>query len=394
MRPNPIRTWMLALLLAISGAVALGQSADDQLPSYKNYRDSQGPRSVHVVRIPRGRAPFALLSGHAGGRAVGLSPIPEQAASFDPSRPVIAALNGDFYRRDGPYAGDPRGLQIVDGELMSAPGGTASCWVDAAGEPHTGVTRSVFRVTWPDGTSAAFGLNGNRRPNSLELYTPAVGASTRTSGGRELILEAASNRPLLPLKPNQTYRARVRETREKGDTRLPPGCVVLSIGPGLARTVPALPAGTELSFATDIEPSLKGVTTALSGGPVLVQNGKRQRIRTSDEDDDSFRATSMLERHPRSAIGWNEEAFFLVAVDGRQRNSVGMTLNELAAFLVELGCREAMNLDGGGSSTLWFDGRIRNRPCDGHARPVANALVVVRADPRSPRKAAVEPARE
>ena len=371
-------------MLAVSCAGAFGQAQDAQEPSYRIYKDSKGPRSIHVVRIPRGRAPLQVLTSHAAGRAVGLSSIPEQAADFDPSRPVVAALNGDFYRREGAYAGDPRGLQIVDGELISAPTGTATFWIDAVAKPHTEVTVSTLRVRWPNGTSAAFGLNGNRRPNSLELYTPAVGSSTHTSGGRELVLEPAANSPWMPLRPNHIYRARVRECRDRGDTRIPPGCMVLSIGPSLARTTVPLPVGAELSLSTEIQPSLKGSRTAISGGPVLVHEGRRQRIRSTDEDDDSYKSSSMMERHPRSAVGWNDDAFFLVAVDGRQRNSVGMNLNELAGFLVELGCQEAMNLDGGGSSTLWFDGRIRNRPCDGRARPVANAILVIRSKPAGP----------
>jgi exopolysaccharide biosynthesis protein len=55
-----------------------------------------------------------------------------------------------------------------------------------------------------------------------------------------------------------------------------------------------------------------------------------------------------------------------------------MTLDELAAYLVGLGCREAMNFDGGGSATLWYEGKVRNRPCDGYERRVANALFVLR----------------
>ena len=87
----------------------------------------------------------------------------------------------------------------------------------------------------------------------------------------------------------------------------------------------------------------------------------------------------MLERHPRSAIGWNKNWFFLVEVDGRQRDlSVGMTLDELSNYLVKLGCEEALNLDGGGSATIWYQGEVRNSPCDGYERPIANSLVVLR----------------
>jgi len=87
----------------------------------------------------------------------------------------------------------------------------------------------------------------------------------------------------------------------------------------------------------------------------------------------------MTERHPRSAIGWDARHLYLVEVDGRQENlSVGMTVEELAGHMARLGCSDAMNLDGGGSATLWCAGKIRNSPCDGRERPIANALVVLR----------------
>jgi hypothetical protein len=78
-----------------------------------------------------------------------------------------------------------------------------------------------------------------------------------------------------------------------------------------------------------------------------------------------------------SAIGWNKDSFWLVQVDGRQRRSIGMNLSELSKLLIDLGCTEGMNLDGGGSATLWYNGKVRNRPCDGEEREIANSLVVV-----------------
>jgi exopolysaccharide biosynthesis protein len=90
-----------------------------------------------------------------------------------------------------------------------------------------------------------------------------------------------------------------------------------------------------------------------------------------------------LPRHPRTALGWNDEHFFLVVVDGRQEAlSVGMTYRELAALMRRLGCTHAMNLDGGGSSTLWLGGRIMNSPSDGRERPVANSLIVISDEPK------------
>ena len=338
--------------------------------------------------MPLRKSPFEVRAVHAGGYAVGLGRLSDQARLLASEQATpMAAINGDFYQRGGPYAGDPRGLQIVDGELISAPSGSASFWIDALGEPHATNTTSLLEVTWPDGTTAPVGLNGGRPSNEIELYTPAIGPSTQTGGGRELVLEPRGNTLWLPLRPGRVYPARIREVRETGDTRILPGTMVLSIGPSLARRVPWLQSGDELIVSTATSPSLRGARTAISGGPLLVRDGKRQRIQTADSD--SYEFSSMTERHPRSAIGWNENYFFLVQVDGRQRNlSVGMTLSELAALMVELGCQEALNLDGGGSATLWYDGRVRNRPCDGYERAIANSVVVVKKN-----SAAVDPAK-
>ena len=69
----------------------------------------------------------------------------------------------------------------------------------------------------------------------------------------------------------------------------------------------------------------------------------------------------------------------MVEVDGRQKGlSAGMTLDELSNFLVKLGCQDAINLDGGGSATLWYAGSVRNSPCDRAERDIANGLVVVK----------------
>ena len=69
----------------------------------------------------------------------------------------------------------------------------------------------------------------------------------------------------------------------------------------------------------------------------------------------------------------------MVVVDGRQRDlSVGMSLDELSEWLLRLGCEGAMNFDGGGSATLWYEGKVRNSPCDQYERKIANSLIVVR----------------
>jgi hypothetical protein len=236
---------------------------------------------------------------------------------------------------------------------------------------------SLFQITWPDGTITPFGLNGERRSGSVELYTPIAGASTRTRGGRELILGRDQTNRWLPLRLGLTYSARLLEVRETGNTRLAPGQLVLSLGPNALRQLPEVQPGAVLRLSTATAPALHGVRAAIGGGPVLVHNGKRQKPPPRAFESGEYEYASMFERHPRAAIGWNEHYFFLVEVDGRQRLSIGMTLDELSAFLINLGCDEAMNFDGGGSATLWYEGEVRNNPCERGEREIANCLVVV-----------------
>lgn len=348
--------------------------------SYTNLRVSGEPWSIHVVRVDRTSGVYELQTAHAGARAVSLATLSEQVGQTMGRYAVpVAGINGDFYQRDRLFAGDPRGLQIVAGELLSAPSGGTALWIDAANQPHIGKVEPRFEVTWPDGQRLPFGLNGERSPVAAQLYTPAIGDSTRAGAAREFVLEAPTNTPpgrWLPLRISTNFTARVREVRERGGTPLATDTLVLSVGQGRARSLPAIAPGELLRISTATVPSLAGAMHAVGGGPALVGGGRRVRVAANGDDD--FISSSMFERHPRSAIGWNDSQWIFALVDGRQRNSSGMTLDELGAFLVKLGCTDAMNLDGGGSATLWYDGRVRNNPCDGHERDIANAVVIVR----------------
>src|SRR5205814_647371 len=101
-----------------------------------------------------------------------------------------------------------RGLQLVDGELVSAPS-TVCVWFDTERNPHLDEVKGDFKITWPDGQSIPFGLNEQRRSNMVVLYTPTYGTSTRVSQGRDIILEKDGDGPWLPLQASQSYRARV-----------------------------------------------------------------------------------------------------------------------------------------------------------------------------------------
>ncbi|WP_224482891.1 phosphodiester glycosidase family protein [Robertkochia aurantiaca] len=113
----------------------------------------------------------------------------------------------------------------------------------------------------------------------------------------------------------------------------------------------------------------------LASGPRLLQEGKFIGL--------PKRPAFVDKRHPRSAIGSDGQFVYLVAVDGRQPGAAGMSLKELQGFMIGLGCKDALNLDGGGSTTLWMQHRgVLNKPSDSEGeRPVANALILVEKQP-------------
>lgn len=117
------------------------------------------------------------------------------------------------------------------------------------------------------------------------------------------------------------------------------------------------------------------VTNVVSGWPLLIQDCRALGAEELPGSDAFTRAP-----HPRTAVGLDSSGrvLYLVVADGRREDVPGLTLSALARFMRErLGVCEALNLDGGGSSTLWYEGEVRNKPSDGREREVANHLLVV-----------------
>lgn len=120
------------------------------------------------------------------------------------------------------------------------------------------------------------------------------------------------------------------------------------------------------------------VQTAVGGGPVLVQDGK---IWITNNEELKFAGKAIDDKHPRTAIGYTaDNKLILLVVEGRNpRKAEGASLRQLADIMVQIGCIEAMNLDGGGSSCLLVNGKETIYPSDkGQQRPVPAVLLVKR----------------
>jgi hypothetical protein len=366
-------------ILAQGGGSGARESKSEPGLTYENIRVASHPWSIHVLKIDRSRKDLTFFAAHAKDKVLGVSLLAEQARAVPREfGRAVAGINGDFYVRDNPtYAGDPRGLQILNGELISGPD-TVCVWFSDDGTPHLDEVKGDFHVTWPDGTKVPFGLNRQRPPNMVVLYTPTYGSTTRAKGGIELILEKEGTGAWLPLKASDTYTVRVKEVVTDGNTRLVPDTMVLSIPPDLLARVPQPSVGTSLQIVTATTPDLKGIKTAIGGGPAILKEGKPIALKPATQGAANFSERSKYERHPRSAIGWSPTHIYLVTVDGRQPGlSVGMKLAELAEFMAGLGCTDAMNFDGGKSAQMWMSGQIMNSPCQGEDT-IANSLLLLR----------------
>lgn len=108
----------------------------------------------------------------------------------------------------------------------------------------------------------------------------------------------------------------------------------------------------------------------MSSGPLLLLNGEKQLL-----PQGAFSSR----RHPRSCLAYNAEELWLITADGRQEKAGGLSLYELQDLLLWMGATDAINLDGGGSSTLWTKANgVINTPSDPEGeRPVANALLLI-----------------
>lgn len=359
----------LLLLLLLVSAVA-GQETTVSLPigpgvSYTQERLAQGPWEVRVVRVARGqplvRLDMALGQGQLRGVETLSSLVARETTESDY---VIAGFNADFFVMAGnPNAGLCLGLCIRRNELMMTARGNPAFVVMADGTPRIGVFDTTGTVRTPSAELPIVGLNEPPVQGGVTLYT-AVHGWPQTEGG--VVVETAD----LPLTPNGTWKGKVTETVAPATERVVGPSEVFLQGAGVGE----LKVGDSVTFEIRT-PDLQGpVSMAVGGSGVLMRNGE---VLTNPEAEDP--------RHPRTLVGYNDKEIVLVTVDGRQPGwSVGMRFHEMALLMQRLGCTDALNLDGGGSTTVWVRGGVRNRPSGGVERPIANAVLVRSVAPHGP----------
>ena len=308
--------------------------------------------------------------------------------------PLLAGVNGSFGLR-GDRVG--RGgvifnLHIQDGELVSiaprrdwwgfpppSPWGETSFGVTTDGEFLLDAVE-LNGVIHINGESLEVDCINQIRETGCAavLYTPRFGEQTLARRSYEVVLKGLK----LPLTGRYRSRFKIDAVNRRGNSTIPSNGVVLALDYQLAvKWDTTFSAGGTGTLEIALSPvKWQQVPDGIGGNLRLLRNGKIEPELVEFHESggrSNYRHRNAARWNPRSALGFNNEKLFLIAVDGRQYGySIGMTLYEMADFLRALGAKHAINFDGGSSSALWGLDDIVNRPSRGYERSVFNVAMI------------------
>jgi hypothetical protein len=344
----------------------------------------RGPVRINVLELDSALVHGVLSNNRIAGR--------ERVSSMGRRVGAVAGVNGTYF---GP-SGDPVGVLAIDGTLLSEPNDGRSALVLGGGTASVGAIRFSGAVTVNgverliDGVERTRGLVpacGGRggdvptsRPNAvltctdsseLVLLSPAYGARPPREGGVEAVLRGGT----------------VAAVRAPGSGPVPRDGLLLTGTGDAARflrnaALPRSRAEIRLTLTSAGRPlELAAQTLVVGAGPRLLRAG-RVAVTARTEgfaplQAPAFYGSFVADRNPRTLAGVRADGkLLLVTVDGRRPGwSTGMTLPEAARLMRSLGARDALNLDGGGSTTMTVRGEVVNRPSDpGGERRVSNGV--------------------
>jgi Phosphodiester glycosidase/FlgD Ig-like domain len=368
-------------LAALLASPSIAGSATTLLPNVTYTRENAIVNGrvvvLHIVRTPRHGGLYQLRPVISTGTVLGTKTVPSMQAAVARQATTVG-VNGDLFAT---ASGRPSGMFLRSGVLFAPPTIERSA-LGIAFDGRLFVDRWRMIGSWKPGAHPAHPLRTVNRPL---LEAPGVALYTRTLGGRtprvpgavEVVLSGFPSALL-----NGTLTGRVTAVRRHGGTLIPArGAVIQARGFWRGRLLSEAPVGTPITVQLRIPGFPSDAADGIGGGPVLVRNGNP--VWRAGE---GFTSSHLNNRHPRTAIGQLADGrIMFVVADGRSSISGGLSNWELAQQMDRLGAVTAMGLDGGGSSTLAFQGNVLNRPSDGAPRSVAEGLFVFYYGIYSPR---------
>lgn len=374
------------ILLAINTWQILAQSITSTPvgPGVIHYHEfrAAGPWQIHVLAIDLTNQWIELKTVKANDQLVGRERTSSMVARYDrEGHRVVGAINADFYETGGV----PVGAQVLNARLLKRPTNRSIFGLTSSKKPLIDIVSFEGIVSTGQKKIATInGVNEIRGLNKLILYNRSYGPTTRTNiWGTEIIAEQIESQ----VSVNDSFlvvviaKDSVTENGH-GNNAIPTNGVILS-GHGTARTLlnETIFVGDSLSIVLKLLPIKKSICELIGGTPRLIRNG----IASVEWEQERTSRSFAIDRHPRTAVGFSRDSskVYLFIVDGRQPGySVGMSLFELANYMLEWNVDQGINLDGGGSTTMVIRGSVVNKPSDTTGeRAVANALLVVSTAP-------------
>lgn len=305
---------------------------------------------AYIVNVAP-NADFELRPFSAAGSYNGRGSLAKRAAGLG----TLVAINSSYFDSDGWVVG----ITKDKGKMLSMEEGVHSAFAVHAGKPA--IVKDAYYNAYlelKNGEKLFIkGMNRSRIAEDCVLYNDAYAPSTKTNQwGREIKIK----------------NGKVISVSSLGNMTIEPGTQVIS-GHGInAKKLQSVNIGDDVKLAESFNNTiLTQAETIVGAGPMLIEKGKIN-VRSTEERIAKDIAQG---RSPRTAIGITADgSILLVVVDGRSFSSCGMTLNELASFLSNLGAVEALNFDGGGSSEMVIKGKIVNKPSDGKERLISMGL--------------------
>ncbi len=331
------------------------------------YRKTEGPESIHILEVnPR-------LLRIAAVRALDDGVGRETVLSIAQRTGALAAVNAGFFRIGGRYDGEPDGILKIRQHWYSDPSAPRGAigWVRGGEVARIGRLTMKWQLLIRGRSYPIDAINRPRGAAEAILFDWAFHRSTLTDpGGTEFIIA----------------QDKITAISKGGNSGIPQDGFVYSLGPESQVSTADLKikAPAKITFTLHDETETGGVLKAawqemdyiVGGVPALFLKGHS----LLERNEERMRAGFDTERHPRTAVGLRADGTWVfVVVDGRQPElSIGMDLRELSTLLLSLGCVDALNLDGGGSSTLFYQGKVVNSPSDTTKdRPVSDAFVIL-----------------
>lgn len=325
------------------------------------------PVRMNLLRLDLTKVRLDVV--HAMDAAIGT----ETVSSMAKRHGAIAAINGGFFRLDKSiFAGGAAGVLMIDNSFLSESvnNRTALEIINLKDKTLVFIERiNAVGKIYIKKDSLDAGVNRERKKDDVVVFTDFFNRTTLTdSDGVEFIIRKNKVTHIFD---------------KKGSSEIPSdGFVISASGKKREEFLRLLKIGMKVTrgFSNSIalngsKPNMFGPSEDVTNGvPQLIKNGKIEITWEQEKAGKSFYET----KHPRTAVAKLKDGkFLMITVDGRSESSGGIGLEDLAKLLLELGATDAMNLDGGGSTTMFLGGKVVNKPSDQTGeRKVGDAILV------------------